>query len=143
MNTSERFTNAVTKLYNAFHQNRLNAYDCKACAVGNMCNGFAGWDSIIHRQRFNKNAPDLDNILNTGYSAHELANIESLFMFGRMNQSGDEPLFDELASDRNFKGLCAVVEYLCELEGIPNVMDYTSLFETENEQPKKQLQEVF
>lgn len=40
-----------------------------------------------------------------------------------------------------FIALCAVVEYLCELDKIPNVMDYTKLFETENNQPKYSLHE--
>ena len=48
---------------------------------------------------------------------------------------------DDLETDKEqqFKGLCAVVEYLCELDGIPNVMDYTSLFETKEGKPVKEL----
>lgn len=37
MKTTKRFDNAVTKLYNAFHNGELNAMDCTMCAVGNMC----------------------------------------------------------------------------------------------------------
>lgn len=45
-NQSERFTNAVTKLYNAFHKGTLNAWDCKACAVGNICDNSVGGQKI-------------------------------------------------------------------------------------------------
>jgi hypothetical protein len=39
-----------------------------------------------------------------------------------------------------FKGLEAVVKYLCELDGISNVMDYTSLFEyNDKNEPIKEL----
>ena len=35
-------------------------------------------------------------------------------------------------TDKNvlFEGLAAVITYLCELDGIPNVLDYHKLFET-------------
>jgi len=36
MKTTERFEKAVSKLYNAFHENRLDASDCEHCAVGNI-----------------------------------------------------------------------------------------------------------
>lgn len=69
----------------------------------------------------------------SGYSVKELAKIEMVFL--------NKILKDE-TKESQFKGLCAVVEYLCELEGIPNVMDYTCLFQTENNEPKYKLEEV-
>lgn len=136
MKTSERFTNAVTKLYNAFHNGTLNAMDCKACAVGNICNNSAHWSGSYI-------APE------TGYSREELYTIENLFMFGTKDENSAilpwraGQVNSSRADNKVFEALCAVIEYLCEIEGIHNVMDYTSLFETEADQPKHKLEEVF
>jgi hypothetical protein len=46
MKTTERFENAVMKLYNAFHRNELNANNCQMCAVGNICDNNYQWDSL-------------------------------------------------------------------------------------------------
>ena len=147
MKTSERFTNAVTKLYNAFHKGELLLTSTCYCAVGNICNNNNDWyDEIINlkeeRSIFRsvidkKYISSNPTILSSGYSAYELGEIERLFA------EGHRWSFDEKCKENQFKGLCAVVEYLCELEGIPNVMDYTCLFETENDNPKYQLEKAF
>lgn len=136
MKHSERFTNAVTKLYNAFHQGELEQLDCTKCAVGSIV-GNDKWSNfrtldcnymtIISSPRIGK-----ENIKFEGYSVEELCLVEERFM----NSYEDE------TKEEQFKGLCAVIEYLCELEGIPNVMDYQSLFETENNQPKHNLETI-
>ena len=140
MKTTERFERAVSKLYNAFHKGELNAFRCKHCAVGNICDNRADWAGSTLRVAplilyTNKEAEKLSQ--KTGYTCKHLINIERIFMgCFDYRDIGNE-------RDKQFKGLCAVVEYLCELDGIPNIMDYTSLFETENNEPKKQLEEVF
>lgn len=143
MKTTKRFDEAVTKLYNAFHENRLIGMDCKACAVGNICNNSDEWNNITYKFLLNYNLEDNLNILGFGYSAYELITIEMIFLFGYKEYKGrkkysnhDNTIIDK---EQQFKGLCAVVEYLCELDNIPNVMDYTKLFETENDKPKYQL----
>lgn len=138
-----RLENAITKLYTAFHDNRLDALDCEMCAVGNICGG-GNWDTnplfarmTIFKTYIRQNMSDeeiqegIKEIKSTGYSAEELAKVELIFLdaCGRMKGT----------KEQQFKGLCAVVEYLCELDNIPNVMDYTKLFETENDKPKYQL----
>lgn len=132
-----RLEKAITKLYTAFHEGRLNANDCQACAVGNICNNSMDWRN---HARFDTNikAPIISNyyelpkdIIKSGYSAFELIKVEELFLKACKFRKGTKK--------QQFKGLCAVVEYLCELDKIPNVMDYTKLFETENNQPKHQL----
>lgn len=151
MKTTERFENAVKKLYTAFHNNELDALDCKRCAVGNLCDGYGDWLFT----RFNFGDPIRDDVAVrlSKYSPEELGAIESLFVYGTKRgpyyrkfsnticpnkvKYGLETL--EKQKELQFKGLCAVVEYLCELDGIPNVMDYTKLFETENNEPKYQL----
>jgi hypothetical protein len=139
-----RLENAITKLYPAFHNGLLDALDCGMCAVGNMCNGGVNWDSnpLFARNKIfgayckeiitdEEIAEGIKEIQSTGYSAEELANVELIFLNACERRKGTK--------EQQFKGLCAVVEYLCELDNIPNVMDYTKLFETENNQPKYQL----
>jgi len=142
MRTTERFDRAVEKLYTAFHEGELNAMDCKHCAVGNMCDNTIDWlgDSIWigNPNRINTS---FDN--KTGYSAEELNAIESLFIYG-VKTNKERPKFlnnisslyvkkgiftKEEQKELQFKGLCAVIGYLCELDGITNVMNYTKLFE--------------
>ena len=130
MKTTERFDNAITKLYNAFHKGELNAMDCKACAVGNICNNSDNW--MVYY-----------DVPETGYSKQELQNIEDLFMFGNLSVSVANKWNPNIMNkETQFKALCGVVEYLCELDNIPNVMEVQSLFEYENETPKNKLTEV-
>lgn len=143
MNTTERFEKAVTKLYTAFHEGTLNAFTCEACAVGNIL-GHGHWffhypsDLEISDMLFK--APEENE---SGYSTLELMKVETLFL-------SEWPEYERRKTDANgrdkeiqFKGLCAVIEYLCELDGIPNVMDYSSLFEYNSDNtPKKELKEV-
>lgn len=131
MKTKPRFDNAVTKLYNAFHEGTLNAFDCKECAVGNIVgSAFYGGYSSFGTVR--------DVVVvggnKSGYSPTELYYVEKKFMEAHLGGNTEMSKIE-----KQFKGLCAVVEYLCELDNIPNVMDYTRLFETENEKPKYQL----
>jgi hypothetical protein len=138
MKTTNRFENAVIKLYNAFHENRLNAMDCYACAVGNICDNKDDWkwQNGFYTESFRHASVSQINLANeqiekTGYSRVELVKVEKLFMDTHKDVS-------EL-KHQQFKGLCAVVEYLAELDNIPNPMDYTKLFETENDKPKYEL----
>jgi len=145
MKTTERFDKAVTKLYNAYHNGELEATNCMMCAVGNICDGDYNWakyfgymtdddndEEIITEifQRYETISTELYN--KNGYSGEELANVELVFLNKFIG-------FKSTDKEAQFNGLCAVVEYLCELDNIANVMDYTKLFETENNQPKYQL----
>lgn len=140
-----RLENAITKLYTAFHDNKLNAMQCNACAVGNICDNNHEWDYIPYfatTTYFKSNPESLNSeikhgikvISKTGYSVNELVEVESIFIKACEYNIGTK--------EQHFSGLCAVVEYLCELDNIPNVMDYTKLFETENDKPKYELQIV-
>lgn len=135
MKTTERFEKAVTKLYNAFHKGELNAMICSRCAVGNMCDNQTHWSAVSKgsygvclRNYVGKAKEVIDK---TGYSPAEINTIEWLFMWGVRPKENRIKRWMPLgmSKETKFKGLCAVVEYLCELDGIPNIMDYTSLFE--------------
>lgn len=134
MKTTERFDKAVTKLYNAFHSGTLDAYRCSACAVGNMCDGYLGWGA--NREYIGAPINDSYAVSISMYSPKELGMVEVLFM----EQFDNVQMAEK--KEQQFQALCAVVEYLCELDGIPNVVDYTALFETENGSPKHELSEV-
>lgn len=148
MRTSERLENAIKKLYVAFHSNELHPECCKSCAVGNILDRTDAWKHLsddhgslrlnyvgkVHQsfgRRFN------------GYTPIELLQIEATFLracnyqlpIARHHFKPDNPKDKELL----FNGLCEVVKFLCRLDQVPNVMDYTKLFETENNTPKYEL----
>ncbi|NRA91388.1 MAG: Na(+)-translocating NADH-quinone reductase subunit F [Psychroserpens sp.] len=148
MKTPNRLENAIKKLYVAFHNNELHPECCKSCAVGNILDRTDAWKhlsdyhgsttlnyvGVVHQnlgRRFN------------GYTPYELLQIEATFLracnyqlpLSRDHFKPDNPQDKELL----FEGLCEVVKFLCRLDGVPNVMDYTRLFETENDKPKYDL----
>lgn len=127
-----RLENAITKLYTAFHSGLLQATNCTMCAVGNICDNSMGWSwNFGHDTKTNNNILELikeynnggrETFFQNGYSGLELHTIEKIFLESLIGS-------DVTIKENQFKGLCAVVEYLCELDNIPNVMDYTKLFE--------------
>jgi hypothetical protein len=152
MNTPKRLESALIKLYNAFHSNTLNPEDCAACAVGNILDNHDSWKHLsdahgslklsyvgtVHQnlgRRFN------------GYTPIEIVQIEKIFLEAcgfqtplcHYNKKPTNPKDKELL----FNGLCAVVELLCKLDEVPNVMDYTQLFEYENNTSKYALEQLF
>jgi len=143
MKTTIRFNAAITKLYNAFHKGELNPNDCMHCAVGNLCDNSNLWARLVKSHYGRKYY--LDNYIGqvketvdkTGYSALELLKIEDIFLTGCNVKAGDFHLYKD--KNRQFNGLCAVVEYLCELDNISNVMEVQSLFEIST---TKQVNEV-
>ncbi|RFN58448.1 Na(+)-translocating NADH-quinone reductase subunit F [Marixanthomonas ophiurae] len=142
MNTSQRLENALSKLYNAFHNNTLNPECCLQCAVGNICNNTDSWKhfsdlhgslqlnyvGLVHQR--------LGRLVN-GFTPQQLLEIEATFLKGcgfsiPLNRKGTKPK-NPTSKETLFKGLCAVVEYLCALDNIENVMDYKKIFETEEQ----------
>lgn len=142
---SKRFEDAIRKLYEAFHNNTINQECCKQCAVGNILDNTDSWKHLsddhgslqlnyvgkVH-QGFGRKFG--------GYTPLELLKIEAVFLeacgyelpFHHKNKKPDNPRDKELL----FNGLSAVIAYLCQLEGISNIMDYSKLFDYENNQPK-------
>ena len=136
MKTSNRFNNAVKKLYTAFHNNTLNPDHCAQCAVGNILDHNDSWKhmtdlhgsirlnyvGLVHQnlgRRFN------------GYSPLELLKIEASFLKGCGYRLGKTYCHKpDYYKDKAilFNGLCEVVATLCELDQIDNVMDCSALF---------------
>lgn len=149
MNTPKRLENALIKLYNAFHNNTLNPEDCTACAVGNILDNHDSWKHLSYQHgslqlsyvgRVHQNLGRKFN----GYSPQEILQIEKIFLEAcgfktplcHYNPKPQNPTDKEVL----FKGLCIVVAYLCELDHVSNVMDYSKLFEYENNAPKYHLE---
>lgn len=145
MKTTVRFENAIKKLYKAFYNNTLNPEDCKQCAVGNILDNKDSWQHLSdHHGSLQLNYVGLVNQKFgkrfNGYLPLELLQIEVTFLkacgyelpFHHANYRPDNPRDVE----RLFNGLYEVIKYLCELDNIKNVMDYSKLFERENKLPK-------
>ncbi len=144
MKISRRLEQAITKLYTAFHDGSLHPECCKSCAVGNILDHTESWKHLsdahgslvlnyigrVHQgfgRRFN------------GYTPQELLHIEAIFLEGcgyslPLRHTSKKPT-DPAEKDILFKGLSAVIKYLCALEGISNVMEYSKLFNFKNNTP--------
>lgn len=105
----------------------------------------------------------INNVFNTtGYSIDEIIMVEKVFLnamgiyslqrsdiseaYDKMLENaqllGDEQSREAL-DNINFQGLCAVTEYLCKLDNVPNVLDYTNVFKRENNEAKYKFEELF
>jgi len=144
MKTSKRLEQALIKLYNAFHNNRLNPEDCTACAVGNILDNHDSWKHLSNEH----GSLQLSYVGNVhqklgrkfnGYSPQEILQIEKVFLEScgfktplcHYNQKPTNPTSKEIL----FDGLSAVVSLLCEFDDIANVMDFSKLFEQEKGEP--------
>lgn len=138
MKTTQRLENAINKLYTAFHNNQLNPECCKQCAVGNICNNTDSWKNLTdtHGSLVLNYVGMVNERLGRkfyGYTPKELLKIEAVFLKGcgyslPFNQQTEKPS-NPTSKEILFNGLCAVVEYLCELDKVSNIMDYSKLFE--------------
>ncbi len=144
MRTPKRLEDALIKLYNAFHNNELNPECCSACAVGNILDNHDSWRHLsnehgsIQLSYVGKVHQNLGRKFN-GYTPLELLQIEKIFLEAcgfivplcHYNPKPNNPT----NKDTMFEGLCAVVNYLCELDGIHNIMNYSKIFEFEDDNP--------
>ena len=140
MITTTRFENAIKKLYLAFHNGYLNPECCKQCAVGNILDNKDFWKHLSDEHgslKLNYTGRVHQNLGRrfNGYSPLELMQIESVFLkgcgyelpFHHTHRKPENPTDKDIL----FNGLCAVVELLCDFDGIENVMDYRKLFDFE------------
>ncbi len=85
MKTTKRLESALIKLYNAYHNDRLNPEDCTACAVGNILDNHDSWKHLSDQHgslqlsyvgRVHQNLGRKFN----GYSPEEILKIEKVFL---------------------------------------------------------------
>lgn len=112
MNTTKRFEEATTKLYNAFNKGTLDAYNCKACAVGNLV-GHGNWAMHTNNLRSMEGMTFYKPPSHKDYNEEELFNIERTFL-----QKFDAGNIDGRNKEAQFNGLMAVIDYLAELDNI-------------------------
>lgn len=148
MKTTPRFDTAITKLYKAFHNDTLNPDDCKKCAVGNLLDHTDSWQYLTDKHgstRLNYIGIVHQNLGRRfqGYTPLELLLIEASFLKGCGYTGLDRGPLRRPENSRDketlFNGLCEVVNILCQLDDIPNLMDCTKLFNFEI-RPQKELQ---
>lgn len=156
---TQRFNNAIDALVYAFFNDTLAKGDCKFCAVGNICAAAYGvkpdlsakwqkpiigeykdnpfhyddWSDIVWQDIFS--APSEREraevmIGATGYSANELWLIEEAFEDNTkiLIQMYSSKAKSEIMQDQ-YNGLMAVVDVLCEIEGIEDPTEYKQLFQ--------------
>lgn len=140
MKLSNRFEQAIIKLYAAYHNGSLNPECCKSCAVGNICDNTDAWKHLTQAHGSGKLSyvglvnENLGRKFN-GYSPMELLQLESVFLNAcgyKLPFYGRQKVVKNLSKDVLFNGLCAVMALLCKLDGIPNVMDCSKLFDHDN-----------
>ncbi len=143
MKTSQRLEHAITKLYTAFHSDLLHPECCKSCAVGNILDNTEAWKHLsddhgsIVLSYIGKVHQGLGRRFN-GYTPQELLQIEAVFLEAcgyslPIRYYGQKPM-NPKDKEVLFNSLCVTVSYLCKLDGISNVMDYSKLFEFENDE---------
>lgn len=151
MITSSRLDQAISKLYNAFHSNTLHPECCQQCAVGNILDNKDAWKHLsddhgsLHLNYLGLVHQNLGRKFN-GYSPLELLQIEASFLKGcgyvlplhHKNKKPKNPTDKDLL----FNGLSETIAVLCALDNVDNVMDYSKLFEVENDKPRYSLNEV-
>ena len=131
-----RLERALSKLYTALNNNTLNPACCTACAVGNICDNVDVWKHFTDTHGSLK----LNYIGQVnegfgrrlyGYLPSELLEIEAVFLkgcgyelpFTRKSTKPKNPTSQETL----FNGMRSVVAFLCELDGVADVMDVASL----------------
>ena len=148
MKTSRRLDSAIKKLYNAFHNNELQPECCKQCAVGNILDKTDSWKHLsdshgaIELNYIGKVHQTLGRKFN-GYSPLELLKIEATFLEAcgyklPVYYKNEKPQ-NTTNKDLLFNGLSEVIKLLCEFDNVSNIMDYTKLFEFDDNTPKYEL----
>ena len=136
MKLPRRLELAVAKLYTAFHNGTLDPENCYHCAVGNICDNQDIWKHLTeeHGSTQLSHLGYLNEVFGrriNGYSPYELLTIEKVFLEGcgySLPFRRSDKKVDPKDKEAHYKGLCAVVEYLCALDNIDNVMDISRLF---------------
>jgi hypothetical protein len=155
MKNKERFDRTIKVLVNAFFNGTLAKGTCAACAVGNMVaaairlkltredmsdvekyNVF--WMYPLNNYRRCNNGFFINDdhlqggkeqIEATGYSVEEINKIEYTFeKYTNLHFTDYYDKTKEQIMEDQYNGLMAVVDVLCEIEGIQEVQQYKEMF---------------
>src|SRR5690606_15027101 len=140
MKTTKRLDLAIQKLYKAFHNHTLDPECCKQCAVGNILDQTDSWKHVSDNHGslklnyvglVNQNLGKKFN----GYSPLELLEIEATFLkacgyhlpLHHKNKKPKKPIDKDVL----FLALSAVIQFLCTLDKISDVMDCSKVLQYE------------
>ena len=153
MKTSKRFNNAISALVKGYMNNTLRKGTCTTCAVGNIVAASLGvevdvsdneqfdkygeWSNVFVtldngeqriRLEYYQGAPKYE-IDATGYTVSELIRVESAFESNTFIHNDNYKLhtMDEIEEDQ-YRGLMAVLDVLCDIEGIEDPTPYKKMF---------------
>lgn len=144
MKSVNRFEAAISKLYTAFHNGTLHPECSCHCAVGNICDNKDRWKyfSDAHGSTELNYVGYVNDAFGkriNGYLPSELLQIEVAFLKGcgyslPLHHSNLRP---EQPQDKSvlFNGLSTAIELLCKMDNVPNVMEYSALFNQETQAP--------
>ncbi len=147
MKTSDRFNKALAALVKGFFNETLYKGSCSHCAVGNIV-GNSKWSHIFmtpiggdqefyapqNADAYEGYAVCLKEITKTGYSIEELARVEAAFEKNTYLFKFSKETKENLLQDQ-YNGLMAVVDVLCEIEGI-DTKEYKDMFSYKCENSK-------
>ncbi|MFD2551896.1 Na(+)-translocating NADH-quinone reductase subunit F [Bizionia sediminis] len=137
MKTTNRFDQAILKLYHAFHSGTLVPECNQQCAVGTILNNSESWKHFSDNH--GSTVLNYVGLVNEnfgrrfgGYKPSELLQIEVTFLKAcgyqvPLHYSHKKPE-QPLNKDTLFSGLTAVVSLLCKLDNLPDVMNCQALF---------------
>lgn len=156
MKHSKRFNDAIDALVKGYIHGTLAKGACAACAVGNIvakginCDivvnqdgGFdwigevSLWSNVFMTRSDGKQRVDpvfyfgsiKDQIDSTGYTWQELARVERTFEQNtKISFENYQHVTPEEIDKDQLNGLYAVVDVLCEIEGIKEVEEYKLMF---------------
>lgn len=141
MKTPERLNNAIKALIQGFFDETLIKGDCHYCAVGNILNGSPEWSVLFYTNSagiqvldrvgcsFEQRVEAVTLCSLSGYHPKALAEVEFVFETTTKIHHDDYHQFSKEAIVQDqYNGLMAVVEVLCEIEGI-DTKEYKEEFE--------------
>ena len=136
MKTTKRFEESATKLYSAFNEGTLNAFDCEHCGVGSLVEKGQDWtmhcvySGELSSLKAHKTTESLYIApIHKDYSEEELFNVEEVFLREWVKV---DKLNSAHARDKEiqFNGLMAVLNYLAELDSIQSIEEQYDKFKT-------------
>ncbi|TDU42841.1 hypothetical protein BXY82_0240 [Gelidibacter sediminis] len=143
MNTSHRLEQALKKLYTAFYNDTLHPECCQQCAVGNILDQTDAWKHFSDRHgslQLNYVGLVHQNLGRkfNGYTPSELLQIEAIFLkacgYSLPLMSTSKRIEDPQDKDLLFVALLETIKFLCELDGIPDILEHKPMLRNHKDQ---------
>lgn len=144
--TKLRLEQSILKLYTAFYNQELIPESCTHCAVGNICNNTDVWSHFtdLHgsvRLNYVGMVHERLGRKHHGYSPLELLQIEATFLKAcgfSLPLKGHYHKPRNLNDDILFSALEETIAYLCKLDNVTNIFDYSKAIREQISKPTPQ-----